>query len=200
MVRAPTVGRHAAAVALALVEEGTGAHLSGVPSPKGWSHSAALLVTLRASTLSRHSGQWALPGGRIEPGESPETAALREMREEVGLDLRAADVLGTLDDYATHSGFVITPVVVWAGRADSLTLSPAEVASAHRIPLTELSRVETPHLEPSEEPGREILRLPLGDGWIAAPTGAIIYQFLEVCVRGRQTRVAHYDPPMFARR
>jgi hypothetical protein len=55
-------------------------------------------------------------------------------------------------------------------------------------------------LEPSDEVGRQILRMPVGERWIAAPTAAVLYQFREVCIAGRHTRVAHYDQPVFARR
>ena len=192
--------RRAAAVALALVEEGAGAALPGIAAPAGWSQRAAVLLTRRATAMSSHAGQWALPGGRIDAPETPRAAALREMHEEVGLALAPADVLGTLDDYATRSGFVITPVIVWGGSARALAPNPDEVASVHRVPVAEFLRPEAPILEPSDEPGREILRMPLGDHWIAAPTAAILYQFVEVCIHGRPTRVDHYDQPMFARR
>ncbi len=200
-VRRIDAGAHrAAAVVVALVEEGEGAEIPGLAPPQGWSLEAALLLTRRAPTLASHSGQWALPGGRIDEGESPQDAALRELHEEVGLRLDAAQVLGRLDDYATRSGFVITPVVVWAGAARDIVPNPAEVASVHRVRLAEFLRPEAPLLEPSDEPGRQILRLPLGDRWVAAPTAAVIYQFLEVGLAGRATRVAHFDQPEFARR
>ncbi|HEY8360043.1 MAG TPA: CoA pyrophosphatase [Ramlibacter sp.] len=200
-VRRIEVGaRRAAAVALALVEEGTGAALAGIPAPVGWSRAAAMLLTRRAAGLSAHGGQWALPGGRIDAGETPEAAALRELHEEVDLALGPGDVLGTLDDYESRSGYVITPVIVWAGRADGLRPNPGEVASLHRIPLAEFLRPDAPLLDPSEDAGREILRMPVGDHWIAAPTAAMLYQFAEVCIRGRSMRVAHYDQPLFARK
>ena len=192
--------QRAAAVALALIEEGEGAASPGMPAHTEWSQRAALLLTRRAAGLSSHGGQWALPGGRIDPGETPEQAALREMHEEVGIDLDASAILGTLDDYATRSGYVITPVVVWAGSARNLRPCEDEVASVHRIPVTEFLRADAPMLDLTEEPGREVLRMPVGDSWIAAPTAAILYQFSEVCIRGRGTRVAHFDQPMFARR
>lgn len=200
-VRRLAVGtQRAAAVALALIEEGEGATLPGMPAHTEWSQRAALLLTQRAARLSSHSGQWALPGGRIDPGETPQEAALREMHEEVGLAVGADAILGTLDDYATRSGYVITPVVVWVGTARELRPCEAEVASVHRIPVTEFQRADAPMLDLSEEPGREVLRMPVGDSWIAAPTAAILYQFSEVCIRGRDTRVAHFDQPLFARR
>jgi hypothetical protein len=118
----------------------------------------------------------------------------------VGLAVGAGDILGRLDDYETRSGYVITPVVVWAGSARVLQPNPAEVLSIHRIPLTEFQRADAPMVDRVEEPGREVLRMPVGDTWIAAPTAAILYQFSEVCIRGHCTRVAHFDQPMFARR
>jgi mutator protein MutT len=198
--RAAHASHHAAAVVVALVEEGLGAVVDGLSAPRHWSREAAILLTRRAPGMTRHAGQWALPGGRIDEGETAEEAALRELHEEVGLRLEPAEVLGTLDDYVTRSGFVITPVVVWAGTAAELAPNPAEVASIHRIRVREFMREDAPLLEPSEEPGREILRMPVGRHWIAAPTAAVIYQFREVGIAGRATRVAHFDQPVFARR
>ncbi len=191
-------GRRRAAVAVVLTEEGTGADIDGLPSHTAWQDAPALLLTRRAETLRAHAGQWALPGGRMDEGESPEAAALRELREEVGLALDNGAVLGRLDDYATRSGYVITPVVVWAGAARDLTPNPAEVASIHRLPLTELLRTDAPllnHVKGAEHP---VLRMPVGTRWIAAPTAAFLYQFREWCVLGRETRVAHFDQPVFA--
>lgn len=198
--RAPHGPERAAAVALTIVEEGHGAAVDGLAVPPQWSREAALVLTRRALTLNHHAGQWALPGGRIDPGESPELAALRELHEEVGLQLDASAVLGTLDDFVTRSGFVITPVVVWAGAAATLTPNPGEVASVHRIRIAEFMRTDAPLLEPSDAPGREILRMPVGRAWIAAPTAAVLYQFRELCIAGRPTRVGHFDQPVFARR
>ncbi len=104
----------AAAVAVAIADEGSGADLPGIAAPVGWSTRAALLLTRRAAGLGSHGGQWALPGGRIDAGETAEEAALREMAEEVGLLLEPGAVLGRLDDFTSRSGFVITPVVVWS--------------------------------------------------------------------------------------
>ena len=196
----PSTG-HRAAVALALTEEGWGADFAGLAKPTAWSTSAAVLLTRRALSLKNHPGQWSLPGGRIDDGESPAQAALRELDEEVGLQLDASAVLGALDDFVTRSGFVITPVVVWAGAARApLVPNPAEVASIHRIPLAELMREDAPQLEPIEDSAHPVLRMPIGHGWVAAPTAALLYQFREVCLAGRGTRVAHYEQPLFARK
>jgi mutator protein MutT len=189
---------HAAAVAVAITDEGLGADLPGLPQHATWSTQAALILTRRASHLRSHTGQWALPGGRIDAGETPEQAALRELAEEVHLQLDVSAVLGRLDDYATRSGFVITPVVVWAGAARRITPSPAEVASIHRIPVAEFLRADAPMLERVAHSEHEVLRMPVGNTWIAAPTAAVLYQFREVCIASRPTRVAHFEQPEFA--
>lgn len=187
-----------AAVALVVVEEGHGAEVHGLARLPAWSRAPALLLTRRAADLRQHAGQWALPGGRIDADESPETAALRELQEEVGLQLDADAVLGRLDDYVTRSGYAITPVVVWAGRADALQPNPQEVASVHRIAVAELMRDDAPILNRIPQSPHPVLRMPIGTGWIAAPTAALLYQFREVCVAGRQTRVSHFEQPVFA--
>lgn len=200
-MRALALGaRRAAAVAVAISEEGLGAHLTGIAAPASWSTRAALIVTQRARGMGNHAGQWALPGGRIDAGEEPEEAALRELAEEVGLHLDPSAVLGRLDDFATHSGFLITPVVVWAGPARDLVPNASEVASIHRIPVAEFMRADAPLLEPIEDSPHPMLGMPIGDDWIAAPTAAVLYQFREVCIAARSTRVAHFEQPLFARK
>ena len=156
------------------------------------------VLTRRNRELRRHSGQWALPGGRVDPGESAEEAALRELDEEVGLPLSEAAVLGCLDDYPTRSGFVITPVVLWGGPGAELDPNPEEVAEAHRVPIAELERPEVPQLRSIPESDRPVISLPLLDSNIHAPTAAILYQLREVAIWGRETRVAHYEQPVFA--
>ena len=194
----PDAGRRRAAVALPLTEAGLGADLDDMPVPTHWQTAPAFLLTRRAATLRAHAGQWALPGGRIDGGETPEQAALRELAEEVALVLPPSAVLGRLDDYATRSGYVITPVVVWAGDARTAVPNPAEVASVHRIPVSELLRADAPILNQVRGAAHPVLRMPLGTRWIAAPTAAFLYQFREVCLLGQPTRVAHFDQPRFA--
>ncbi len=198
-VRAKNRSKHIhAAVAFTLVDASEAAGIGNIPHRAGDSGQAAYILTTRAARLSKHAGQRAYPGGRVDPGESPEQAALRELAEEVGLELGHDAVLGRLDDYATRSGFVITPVVVWADRAAGLVPNPGEVEKIHRVPLRELLRDEAPILETIPESRHPVLKMPLGDEWFAAPSAAIAYQFREVALLGRQTRVAHFEQPYFA--
>lgn len=187
-----------AAVAVAVTDGGYGADLSGLARFDEWQSHAALVLTRRSSKLRNHPGQWALPGGRIDAGETPEQAALREMNEEVGLQLPPAAVLGRLDDFITRSGFIMTPVVVWIGPERRFVANEHEVDSIHRIPVAEFMRDDAPMLNSEESDGEPVLRMPVGDNWIAAPTAAILYQFREVCIGGRETRVAHFEQPAFA--
>ncbi|TNF89374.1 MAG: CoA pyrophosphatase [Gammaproteobacteria bacterium] len=191
-------GRIHAAVAFTLVDCSEPANIANIPYRPDDAAQAAYILTTRAPKLSSHAGQRAYPGGRIDPGETAEQAALRELEEEVGLSLDASAVLGRLDDYATRSGYVITPVVVWGGSNVALRPNPAEVENIHRIPLQELMRHDAPILDAVEESENPVLKMPLGDEWFAAPSAAIAYQFREVALLGRHTRVAHFDQPYFA--
>lgn len=157
----------------------------------------AFVLTRRASNLRSHRGQWALPGGRCDAGETPVIAALRELREELGLALGEGDVLGLLDDYPTRSGYLITPVVLWAGVGAVITPSPDEVASAHRIALSDIERTDAFDFTAIPESTRRVIRFRLAGQLIHAPTAAMIYQFSEV-LAGRDTRVAELEQPVFA--
>ncbi len=159
---------------------------------------ACFVITRRASRLRDHAGQWALPGGRVDPGESAVETALRELDEEVGLRLPASSVLGCLDDYPTRSGFVITPVVVWGGSNCRLEPNPKEVASVHRVPLSELEHPGVPRLRRIPESERPVISIPMLNTHIHAPTAAVLYQLREVAIRGHHTRVAHFEQPVFA--
>ena len=159
----------------------------------------AVLLTRRASGLRAHRAQWALPGGRCDAGETQVQSALRELREELGLDLRDDAVLGLLDDYPTRSGYLITPVVVWAGTEGAIVPNPQEVASVHRIPLRTVEHEKAFDFIAIPESTRRVVRFRLAGQHIHAPTAALIYQFREV-LTGRDTRVADLEQPVFARK
>lgn len=158
---------------------------------------AAFLLTRRTPRLRAHGGQWALPGGRVDAGETIEQTALRELHEELGILASTDDVLGTLDDYPTRSGYLIAPVVVWSPGV-TVTPNPDEVAEAYRIGCRELFRDGSPEIVPIEESDRPIIRLPLPVATVNAPTAAVLYQFREVALAGRETRVDHFEQPVFA--
>jgi 8-oxo-dGTP pyrophosphatase MutT (NUDIX family) len=157
---------------------------------------AARVLVLKRAARGTNPGQWALPGGRLEPSEEPEEAALREAAEEVGL--HGAAVAGMLDDFVTDSGFVITPVVVLAPEPASLARNPAEVQSLHPIALDRL--LDPAVLRWAPRPGSApLLQLLLRhDMVVHAPTGAILWQFREVLL-GRDTRVAELAQPEWTR-
>ena len=159
---------------------------------------AAFLLTKRTPRLRAHGGQWALPGGRLDPGETIEQTALRELEEELGVAAASADILGTLDDYPTRSGYLITPVVMWIPHGIEVTPNPEEVAAAYRIRCAELFRDGSPEIVAIEESDRPIIRLPLPVATVNAPTAAVLYQFREVALAGRNTRVDHFEQPVFA--
>ena len=159
---------------------------------------AALLITKRAARLTTHSGQYALPGGRLDEGESALDAARREAREEIGLELAPQDFLGRLDDYPTRSGYLITPLVAWLAQGATLAANPAEVARIYRLPLTELMRPGSPQFVAIPESERPVIRYPILGSLVHAPTAAVLYQFIEVALLGRETRVAHLEQPVWA--
>lgn len=186
-----------AAVVVAVTDAGFGASLDSLPQHSTWSTSGALILTRRSSRLRNHAGQWALPGGRLDAGETPEQAALRELREEVHLHCEPDAVLGRLDDVITRSGYSMTPIVVWAGAAQEIKPNPDEVASIHRIPISELLRADAPILTETDHSDYPELRMPVGQSWIAAPTACVLYQFRELCLLGNPTRVDRFEQPKF---
>lgn len=161
---------------------------------------ACVLITKRPDSLRRHAGQWALPGGRLDEGETIEQAALRELHEELRLELAPETILGLLDDYPTRSGFRITPVVVWGGVVERIDPDPIEVAFALRIPFSQLDSPDIPRLRPTGDGKPPVMSapLPIMGSEVYAPTAAMLYQFREVALRGQTTRVAHFDQPRFA--
>ena len=183
-VAAAPAGHGQAAVALALIDDANG--------------DDCVVLTRRPVDMSRHPGQFALPGGRIDPGESVEQAARRELAEEVGLALDAGATLGLLDDFVTRSGWVITPVVLWGGAGVELVPCPSEVAEVYRVPLASFMDDEVVGLDSIAESDRPVLSLRIVGTRVFAPTAAILLQLREVALRGLATRVAHYEQPLFA--
>ncbi|MDD7939398.1 CoA pyrophosphatase [Actinomycetospora lutea] len=156
-----------------------------------------VLLTRRTSRLRDHPGQFALPGGTVDPGEDVVTAARRELDEELGLRLGDDAVLGLLDDYPTRSGFVITPVVMaTTGALADLVPSPDEVSELFHVTFAELD-VDPRYLTIEESP-RPVVQMPLVGHFIHAPTGAVLLQFREVALHGRSTRVDDLEQPLFA--
>ncbi len=158
---------------------------------------AGYLFIRRALTMRRNPGQYALPGGRAEPGESVSETARRELAEELGVDLGPETVIGILDDLPTRAGGVVTPVLLWAGRAVTMTLDPDEVHDAWVRPISELDHPEAPRRVTLDGVEGEVLRMPVGGEWINPPTAAMLYQFREVGLHGRTVRVHDVASPLW---
>lgn len=211
-------GRRHAAVAIVVVDSNAdehgddvpripGARLAEIPgaagldltgSVAGTAGGPAVLLTRRAARLRQHAGQWALPGGRVDPGERPVDTARRELQEELDLALDESVVLGALDDYPTRSGYVITPFVFWGGADPPMDPQPDEVLSVHRIAFRELCRPDSPRFVAIPESDRPVVQLVVGRDLIHAPTGAVLLQFRRVAIEGTSERVADYEQPVFA--
>lgn len=167
-------------------------------SVAGTAGGPAVLLTRRSAGLRSHASQWALPGGRIDPGERPVDAVLRELREELDLHLDEGAVLGVLDDYATRSGYVITPFVLWGGADPPMAPNPHEVLSLHRVSFRELCREDSPRFVRIPESDRPVVQVPIGGDLIHAPTGAVLLQFRRWAIDVVCERVAEYEQPVFA--
>ncbi|HUF87397.1 MAG TPA: CoA pyrophosphatase [Thermohalobaculum sp.] len=173
------------------------------PSPKG---DTGFLLTRRVARLSSHAGQYALPGGRIDPGEDALSAARRELAEELDIAAGPEMVLGALDDLPTRSGYLVTPFVVWLGGQARPRPSPAEIAALFHVPLGDLfagpgrggNRDEARGSE--VEPGVSSLFIPTLGHDLFAPTAAILDHFREVALLGRPSPVVAFGEPRFARR
>jgi len=157
------------------------------------------MLTRRALTLRRNAGNYALPGGNYEPGEDAVAAAIRETSEELGVALPRDAALGLLDDFRTLGGHRVTPVVCWSDTELDLRPDPTEVHQAWRIPLKELDHPSSPRRLPREGGGDPILQMRLRRSWVNAPTAAWIYQFREVALHGRWTRLDGVGQPEWTR-
>ena len=181
--------------------ESTRAAVMLVVTRERGTNKGSVSLTRRAKTLRRHAGQYALPGGRAEPGETPAETALRECREEIGLNPNAHQVIGLLDDFVTESGFCITPVVACMDETLNPAPDPGEVERVFHIPLTELADAKTEvsrsETDESVRNGFSIM-LPTVGHEVYAPTAAILFQFREVALLGRTTRVNDLGQPRFA--
>jgi 8-oxo-dGTP pyrophosphatase MutT (NUDIX family) len=160
---------------------------------------APCVIVIKRAYRGRNAGQWGLPGGRLDDGETPVRAALRELHEEIGLRVRPADVLGRLDDFPAASGFAITPIVV--APDDPGQIHPNhEVHSVHQVELSRLAAEDVPRWIPQPD-GTRLLQLRLrGDMVVHAPTGAMLWQFREVVLFGRHARVAEFPQPDWTHR
>ncbi len=215
----PLDGRRHAAVGVVVIDSDAGIHgddpttmdrkslIADIPGVEpstltgrvdGTAGGASIILTRRSSRLNAHANQWALPGGRLDQGESPLEAAMREITEEIGLTVGPAQLLGRLDDYPTRSGYVISPFVFWAGADAEPVAAEAEVASIHRISLRELIRPDSPRFVTIPESERPVIQVPIGGDLIHAPTGAVVHQFRAVAYDGTDERVDGYEQPVFA--
>jgi len=181
--RLPLEGRRHAAVVVAVLDDGTG--------------NPVMPLTRRPTRLRAHPGQFALPGGRLDEGETPEQAALRELHEELGLELAPEHIVGRLDDYVTRSGYVMSPFVVRADVAvTDLTPNPDEVDVLFSVTADELDA--EPRFVTIPESDKPVIQWPFRGHLVHAPTAAVVYQFREIALRGRHTRIDGLEQPVFA--
>ncbi|MEW5685969.1 MAG: CoA pyrophosphatase [Pseudomonadota bacterium] len=178
-------GRRQAAVAIVLSPRETG---------------ASYLLTRRALHMRGGAGNYALPGGHLDPGEDAIDAARRETFEELGVTVPREAALGLLDDFVTLRGQVVTPVIFWIAEALTLKPNPDEVHDAWFVPLSDLDHPRAPRRERHPDGGPQILRMFARGSWINPPTAAWLYQFREVCLRGHSVRTDGIGQPSWTAR
>ena len=140
-----------------------------------------ILLTKRNAHLNKHAGQVSFPGGRIDAGESPEAAALREAEEEIGLSPRYVELLGRLGDYVTGTGYRITPVLAVLPPGLELNPAPDEVEAVFEMPLTTLLDPAAPRRQMRESQGnlREFWVWPHPEHFIWGATAAILVHLAQ---------------------
>jgi 8-oxo-dGTP pyrophosphatase MutT (NUDIX family) len=159
-----------------------------------WRSAATYLLTRRALTMRRNAGNYALPGGNFEPDEDAVDAAIRETREELGVSLTRDCAVGLLDDFVTLGGHVVAPVVLVTSDKLKLRPDPNEVHAVWRLNVAQLDVPDTPRHVPQGD-GPPILQMRARGGWINAPTAAWLFQFREVALHGRHTRLDGVGQP-----
>lgn len=139
-----------------------------------------IVLTRRTSHLAHHAGQIAFPGGRREGADdSPERTALREAREEIGLDAARVELLGRLPEYRTSTGFCVTPVVGWAEPPLAHVPDPHEVAQVFEVPLGFLLDAANHRYESAFYRGRvrHYWAMPYGEHYIWGATAGMLVTF-----------------------
>lgn len=148
-----------------------------VKRPEGWT----LLFTERAADLNAHAGQISFPGGRLEEGETPVDAALREAEEEIALARRYVQPIGGFDAYETGTGFRIAPIVAFIEPGFELKPNPSEVASVFEAPFDFFMDVANHERREGEWRGRRgaYYAMPYGDRFIWGATAGMIRALYE---------------------
>jgi 8-oxo-dGTP pyrophosphatase MutT (NUDIX family) len=149
-----------------------------------------VLLTQRATQLKNHAGQISFPGGRIElSDDGPREAALREAREEIGLDPRLVNVVGYLPDHVIVSGFLVTPVVAFVQPGFELLLDSGEVESTFEVPVSFLfdprnHRTRRRRIGTSDQE-IDVIDIPFGEHDIWGATAGMIFTLYRLCMEER---------------